>query len=82
MPNDLAYAYLLGMALVRTGEQERGQVFVDRIFKAGESAEGHLLMGVAYMTAFDYKNAVTAFEKAVALNPICRAPTRSTAAPC
>ncbi len=45
--DDLAYAYLLGMALVRTGEQDRGQVFVDRIFKAGESAEGHLLMGVA-----------------------------------
>jgi tetratricopeptide (TPR) repeat protein len=67
--DDLAYAYLLGMALVRTGAQERGQVFVDRIFKAGESAEGHLLMGVAYMTAFDYKSAVTSFEKAVALNP-------------
>ena len=67
--DDLAFAYLYGMALVRTGEQDRGQVFVDRIFKAGESAEGHLLMGVAYMTASDFKSAVGAFEKAVALNP-------------
>jgi tetratricopeptide (TPR) repeat protein len=67
--DDLAYAYLYGMSLVRTGEQERGQVFVDRIFKAGESAEGHLLMGVAYMTASDFKSAIGAFEKAIALNP-------------
>jgi tetratricopeptide (TPR) repeat protein len=67
--DDLAYAYLLGMALVRTGDQQRGQGYVDRIFKAGESAEGHLLMGLAYLTAFDYKAAVGAFEKAVALNP-------------
>jgi tetratricopeptide (TPR) repeat protein len=67
--DDLAYAYLLGMALVRTGDQQRGQVHVDRIFKAGESAEGHLLMGLAYLTGFDYKSAVGAFEKAVALNP-------------
>jgi tetratricopeptide (TPR) repeat protein len=66
---DLAYAYLIGMALIRTGDQPRGQVYVDRIFKAGESAEGHLLMGLAYLTGFDYKSAVTAFEKAVALNP-------------
>ena len=67
--DDLAYAYLYGMALVRTGEQARGQVFVDRIFKQGESAEGHLLMGVAYMTASDFKSAVSSFEKAVALKP-------------
>jgi tetratricopeptide (TPR) repeat protein len=67
--DDLAYAYLLGMALVRTGDQPRGQVYIDRIFKAGESAEGHLLMGLAYLTGFDYKSAVASFEKAVALNP-------------
>lgn len=66
---DLAYAYLLGMALVRTGEQARGQVFVDRIFKAGESAEAHVLMGLAYLTAFDYKSAIASFAKAATLNP-------------
>jgi tetratricopeptide (TPR) repeat protein len=67
--DDLAFAYLLGMALVRTGDQPRGQVYIDRIFRAGESAEGHLLMGLAYLTGFDYKSAVASFEKAVALNP-------------
>jgi len=67
--DDLAYAYLLGMALVRTGDQPRGQVYIDRIFRAGESAEGHLLMGLAYLTGFDYKSAVASFDKAVALNP-------------
>ncbi len=66
---DLAYAYLLGTALVRSGERDRGQMYIDRIFKAGETAEGHLLMGLAHMSAHDYKGAVTEFARAVELNP-------------
>ena len=46
---DLAYAYVLGMALVRQGDTERGQVLIDRIFRSGESAEGRLLMGMAHL---------------------------------
>lgn len=68
-PDDLAYAYLLGMALIRSGDQESGQVLVDRVFRAGESAEAHLLMGMAYLQRQDYRAAVTEFEQAVALNP-------------
>src|SRR4051794_30953587 len=44
---DLAYAFLLGTALLRVGKSDEGQRYVDRVFGAGESAEGHLLMGMA-----------------------------------
>jgi tetratricopeptide (TPR) repeat protein len=68
-PDDLAYAYLLGTALLRQGETEKGQVLIDRIFKRGESAEGHLLMGLAHLNRRDFQSAVPEFAKAVELNP-------------
>lgn len=67
--DNLAYAYILGHARLRSGDQEGGQVLIDRIFKAGESAEGHLLMGLAYMNGKDYRSAVTELARAVELNP-------------
>ena len=67
--DNLAYAYLLGHSLLRSGQQEAGQVLIDRIFRAGESAEGHLLMGLAYINAKDYKSAVAELERAVDLKP-------------
>jgi tetratricopeptide (TPR) repeat protein len=66
---DLSYAYLLGTALLHTNELVDGQRHVDRIFGAGESAEGHLLMGVAYLGQRDYPAARTELERAVKLNP-------------
>ncbi len=68
-PDDLAYAYLLGTALLRQGDTEKGQVLIDRIFKQGESAEGHLLMGMAHLNRRDYQSAVPELTKAVELNP-------------
>ena len=67
--DDLAYAYLLGTALLKTGDTQRGEVLIDRIFSKGESAEGHLLLGMAYLNRRDYQNAVTELAKAVELNP-------------
>ena len=69
VPADLAFAYLLGMAMVRSGQVDQGQVFIDRIFKAGESPEGHLLMGLAYLNKLDYKSAMPELARAVELNP-------------
>lgn len=68
-PEDLAYAYLLGTALLRQNETEKGQVLIDRIFKQGESAEGHLLMGMAHLNRRDYQSAVPELATAVQLNP-------------
>jgi tetratricopeptide (TPR) repeat protein len=67
--DDLAYAYILGTALLEEGELARGQVVIDRIFKNGESAEGHLLMGLAYLNKQEYQNAVTELARSIELNP-------------
>ena len=71
--SDLSYTFILGSALLRLGESADGQRYVDRVFAAGESAEGHLLMGMAYLGQQDYPNAKGELEKAVQLNP--RLPT-------
>jgi tetratricopeptide (TPR) repeat protein len=67
--NDLAYAFLLGTALLQTGDTTEGQKYVDRIFGAGESAESHLLMGLAHLGQQDYPAAKTELQRAVELNP-------------
>ena len=67
--NDLAYAYLLGNALLHNGDAADGQKYIDRIFGAGESGEAHLLMGVAHLGRQDYPAAKTELERAVHLNP-------------
>jgi tetratricopeptide (TPR) repeat protein len=66
---DLAYAYVLGTALLQVGDTERGQVLIDRIFRNGESAEAHLLMGMAHMANRDFVAAHEELAKAMALNP-------------
>jgi tetratricopeptide (TPR) repeat protein len=63
--DDLAYAYLLGTALLHTGDIAGGQKYVDRVFGAGESAEAHLLMGIAHLGQQDYPAAKTELARAV-----------------
>jgi tetratricopeptide (TPR) repeat protein len=67
--SDLAFGYVLGTALLRTGQRDRAQVYLDRIFRLGESAEAHLLMGTALMETRDYPGAVAELQKALAINP-------------
>jgi tetratricopeptide (TPR) repeat protein len=66
---DLAYAYLLGTALLHMDNVADGQQYVNRIFGAGESAEARLLMGMAYLSQQDFRSAKTELELAVKLNP-------------
>jgi protein O-GlcNAc transferase len=66
---DLAYAYLLGTALLYSGEIVEGQKYVDRVFGAGESAEAHLLLGLAHLGRQDYRSAKEALQRAIQLNP-------------
>lgn len=66
---DLAYAYLLGTALLHTGNVTEGQQYVDRVFGAGDSAEARLLMGMALLGRHDYPGAKAELERAVQLNP-------------
>ena len=63
------YSYLLGTALLKRSEIQRGQAIIDNLFSNGESPEGHVLMAAAYMKQLDHKRALTEVERAVALNP-------------
>ena len=60
--SDLAFAYVLGTALLRTGERVRAQVYLDRIFSAGDSAEAHLLMAIAQIESREYPAAIAALH--------------------
>ncbi len=67
--DDLALAYMLGLAYLQEKELTRGGLLVDRILKRGDSAEAHLMMGMAKRGAGDLSGALEALGKAVALNP-------------
>jgi tetratricopeptide (TPR) repeat protein len=71
--NDLSYAYLVGTALLHMDDAAEGQKYIDRIFGVGESAEAHLLTGIAHLGHQDYPAAKLELKRAVQLNP--RLPT-------
>jgi Tfp pilus assembly protein PilF len=66
---DPAIAYLLGSALIRDVQVNRGQVILDRILRNGDSAEARLLMGTTKFMAKEFASARTDLERAVQLNP-------------
>jgi tetratricopeptide (TPR) repeat protein len=68
-PNDLAIAYLLGNAYLRDGQLEKGQLMIDRILRKGETAESHLLLGMAYVVGRRNQAAMEEFRRASQLNP-------------
>src|SRR5579883_3355988 len=68
-PNNRAVMYMLGLALIRNGETEKGQKLVDRLLEGGESAETHYLLGSVAFMAKDYPAAVKEFGAAVKLDP-------------
>ena len=63
------FDYLLGTALLRDNQVERGAILIDRILRRGDSAQARLLMGTAKLDVRDYLGAREDFEKALALNP-------------
>jgi len=67
--DDLALAYMLGLAYLQEKNVEKGGPLVDRILKRGESAEAHLMMGVAKRAAKDLSGGLEELAKAVALDP-------------
>jgi tetratricopeptide (TPR) repeat protein len=68
-PKDLAIAYMLGTALLRSKQIERGQLVIDRILRNSDSAEAHLLMGTVKLNALEYNAAIADLQRAVELNP-------------
>lgn len=66
---DRAFAFLLGSALVQENDLKRGQIFIDRVLRGGDSAEAHLLMGAAHLRARDLQAARDELRRAAELNP-------------
>src|SRR5262249_37549013 len=61
--------YVLGMALIRAGRVQEGQIRVDRILHRGDSAEGHFLLGSALFSSGNYPMAIKELNQAAASNP-------------
>ncbi len=68
-PADLATAYMLGTALIRTQRITEGGALLDRILRSGESAEARFLLGTQLYESGDYPGAVKELQKASELNP-------------
>jgi Flp pilus assembly protein TadD len=68
-PDDRAVLYMLGMALIRSGKPEEGQLRVERLMRDGDSAETHYLLGAASFMSREYPRALQDLTKALALNP-------------
>jgi tetratricopeptide (TPR) repeat protein len=68
-PDDLAVVYMLGTALLRNKQHDEGAALIDRILRNGESAETHLLLGMARFEAMEYPDAIADLTKAAEINP-------------
>jgi tetratricopeptide (TPR) repeat protein len=68
-PDDLALAYMLGLALLHKGRIDEGQVRLDRILRNGDTAEARFLLGTRMFESGDYPAAVKQLAGAIDLNP-------------
>lgn len=68
-PDGQAVRYLLGTALIRSGQIREGQAVVDPILKNAGSAEAELLVGMGKFMAGDYPGAIGPFRRAIEINP-------------
>jgi hypothetical protein len=67
--DNLAIAYMIGMALLRDGQVQEGQQRVDKILRNGDSAEARFMLGSQMLAAQDFPAAVKQFAGAIELNP-------------
>ncbi len=67
-PDDKTVAYLLGSALLRLDRTAEAQAVLDRVFR-GESAQGHVLLGMLMSKRHDWPAALAEYEKARDLDP-------------
>jgi tetratricopeptide (TPR) repeat protein len=63
------FAYLLGMALIRSGDVARGEALVDQLLRDANSPEAHFLIANAAFSRQDYPAAVKEFARTVELYP-------------
>jgi len=68
-PENKAVLYMLGTALMRDRQHERGQRVLDRILRQGDSAEAHLVLAIASREASDDLAAEKELRRALELDP-------------
>jgi tetratricopeptide (TPR) repeat protein len=68
-PDNKAILYMLGTALMRDHQAERGQRVLDRILRQGDSAEAHLVLAIASREANDDIAAEKELRRALELDP-------------
>jgi tetratricopeptide (TPR) repeat protein len=68
-PDNQAILYMIGTALMRDRQVERGQRVLDRILRKGDSAEAHLVLAIASREASDDLSAEKELRRALELNP-------------
>jgi tetratricopeptide (TPR) repeat protein len=68
-PEEQDVDYLLGNALIRDRQTEKGAAVIDRIMRAGSSDLGNMLLGGAQYAAGDYKAATETLGRVLEHNP-------------
>ena len=68
-PNDLAVAWLLGSAMIRTGHRREGLDRVDRVAREGNNPEAYLLAGQTALKMNEFERARDYADAARRLNP-------------
>ena len=68
-PNDRTVAYLLGSALISSGQVKQGQELIDRMFRGEDSAQAKLLIGSILLLADDAQAGIKELERAIQLDP-------------
>jgi tetratricopeptide (TPR) repeat protein len=68
-PDDAALGYLVGTALIKDGQTQKGAAVIDGIMRSGNAALANVLMGAAQYGAGDYKASAETLRKALDANP-------------
>lgn len=68
-PNNLTVSYMLGTALIRTGQEKRGALIIHNLLQHGDTAEVHMLMAYTLMGTNNKNGALEEISRALALNP-------------
>ena len=68
-PGDLSIQYLLGTALIRDHQTEKGREVINRILQHGENAGANLLLAEMALADENYEDAKQRTAKAIAENP-------------
>lgn len=68
-PDDLALAYVLGTAYLRTKQEDKGMTLVRKIMEKGDTPEVRMMLGDAYTLGNEFKAAAAEYQNAIDKDP-------------